>query len=263
MVHEASTPQDRHAPWTFRLKNRFTLWRGRRAERRVFSRSRTVIANSFKTRDEVVTHYGVSPEQVEVVYLGIDPAEFPLMTTKQREAARTALGVAAGQILLAFVGALGFDSNKGFDTLLKSLTLLRCPLAKFKVVAAGEGRLDYWKKSADSLGLAPVVQFVGKTTRVAELLGAADLLVSPSRYDSYGLTVHEAICCGTPAVVSPNAGVAERFPKSLSGLILSDPDDAYDLARRIEDGWDRLPVLRAEVGDFGRELRSRTWQDVA
>src|SRR5262245_45761949 len=62
MVHEAFTPHDRHAPWTFRLKNRFTLWRSRRAERRVFSRSRTVIANSFKTRDEVVTHYGVSPE---------------------------------------------------------------------------------------------------------------------------------------------------------------------------------------------------------
>ena len=42
----------------------------------------------------------------------------------------------------------------------------------------------------------------------------ADALVSPTRYEAYGLAVQEALCCGLPAIVSAEAGVAERIPPS-------------------------------------------------
>jgi len=38
--------------------------------------------------------------------------------------------------------------------------------------------------------------------------------------------VHEALCCGLPAIVSASAGVAERYPADRLGLLLANSDDA-------------------------------------
>ncbi len=73
---------------------------------------------------------------------------------------------------------------------------------------------------------------VGFTNRVSDILAAADVLVSPVRYESYGLNVQEAICCGVPAIVSRAAGVAERYPTELSDLLLPDPNDAWTIWQR-------------------------------
>jgi glycosyltransferase involved in cell wall biosynthesis len=131
-------------------------------------------------------------------------------------------------------------------------------------VAAGEGsRLAWWQARFAREGLGSRARLLGFTRRVFDLLAAADLLVSPVRYEAYGLNVQEAICRGVPAVVSANAGAAEQYTPDLAPLILPDPDDADDLARRLlvwradPDGWRRrfLPVSEA--------LRSYTWADMA
>src|SRR5437667_7458649 len=77
------------------------------------------------------------------------------------------------------------------------------------------------------------VRFLVFTEEVHELLVAADLLVSPVRYESYGLNVQEAICCGVPAIVTASAGVAERYSADLRELLLPDPENANDLAMRL------------------------------
>ena len=59
------------------------------------------------------------------------------------------------------------------------------------------------------------VRFLGYRKDLAQLLQASDALIAPTRYDSYGLGVHEALCCGLPALVSAGAGVAERYPERL------------------------------------------------
>ena len=90
-----------------------------------------------------------------------------------------------------------------------------------------------------------------------------DGLISPTRYDSYGLNVQEALCCGLPALVSASAGVAERYPESLRSLLIPDPDDASDLAARIRR-W-RRGVGRhwPELESFSGALRDYTWNDMA
>src|SRR5205807_4892796 len=82
-------------------------------------------------------------------------------------------------------------------------------------------------------GLADRIRLVGFTDRVFDLLAAADLLVSPVRYEPYGLNVQEAVCRGVPSVVSACAGVAEEYPADLADMLLPDPDDATDLAARL------------------------------
>jgi glycosyltransferase involved in cell wall biosynthesis len=84
--------------------------------------------------------------------------------------------------------------------------------------------------------------------------------VSPTRYEAYGLGVHEALCCGLPAIVSADAGVAERYPPDLADLLLPDPDDDADLAGRLRRCRAEMP--RERVRDLSARLRSYTWDDM-
>jgi glycosyltransferase involved in cell wall biosynthesis len=89
------------------------------------------------------------------------------------------------------------------------------------------------------------------------------LLVSPTRYEPYGLNVHEALCCGLPALVSASAGVAERYPAALGEWLLPDPDDAADLAARLR-AWRSDPqAYRARVAPLSEVLRARSWSQCA
>jgi glycosyltransferase involved in cell wall biosynthesis len=63
------------------------------------------------------------------------------------------------------------------------------------------------------------VRFLGFRTDVPEIPSALDGLVHP-RYEAAGLSVHEALCRGLPAIVTACAGVAERYPADLRHCLL-------------------------------------------
>jgi glycosyltransferase involved in cell wall biosynthesis len=163
---------------------------------------------------------------------------------------------------LAFVGALG-DRRKGFDTLFEAwCRLVRDPGwdARLAVVGAGAA-LGYWRKAAAAL--AGSISFLGFRRDVSVILQACDALVSPVRYEAYGLSVQEAICCGLPAFVTRSAGVAERYPAELAELLIPDPDDAADLADRLRRWRSRADGAPAALAAFSERLRATTWDDMA
>jgi glycosyltransferase involved in cell wall biosynthesis len=264
MVHHACAGADRGAPWSFRLKHRLTRVRDRRRERRALRASSLVVANSHKTRRELLDLVGLPAERIRVVHLAAHAEQFRPASPEERRAARLALSLSPDEAVLLFVGALGYDRNKGLDTLLlawRRLADAGLPLGRLLV--AGGGRLPFWQRQVDELGLTRQVRFVGHTEGIAGLMHAADVLVSPTRYDAYGLAVHEALCCGLPALVSQAAGVAERYPPELQDLVLPDPEDVEDLARRIARCRESLESFRRRAAAFGAVLRSRSWHDVA
>src|SRR5262249_58491185 len=88
VVHKAYHCCDDGAPWVFRLKNRLLRANDRRRERKAVALSPLVLANSHKTRREVIDLLGVPAERVRVVYLGTDPVLFRPATPQERVAAR-------------------------------------------------------------------------------------------------------------------------------------------------------------------------------
>ncbi|HEX2190670.1 MAG TPA: glycosyltransferase family 4 protein [Longimicrobiaceae bacterium] len=263
-VHHAWASPDRGAPLWFRAKNRVLGAVARRQERDRVPAARVVLANSELTRRQLIDLLGVEPGRVHNVYLGSDPA-WGLPSARERADARAWLGAPADRPLVAFVGALGYDARKGFDTLLAAWKLLCAdPAWDADLVAAGGGRgIRRWEAEVERLGLGGRVRLLGFTHRVPELLAAADLLVSPVRYEAYGLNVQEALCRGLPVVVSGRAGIAERFGDDLAEMILPDPEDAAGLAARLRrwraagDGW------RRSVQPLGATLRAHTWREMA
>lgn len=236
----------------------------RRQEAGVLRQCPLVIANSHKTKKDLIEHLGLSADRARVVYLGVDAGCFDPPVPADRGEARRRLGLMDDDLALAFVGVLGFDRNKGFDTLLAACRLLAGrELPSLTLLAAGGGQLEYWRGEAAALGLGDRVRLLGAIDYVPDLLAAADLLVSPTRYDAYGLAVHEALCRGTPAIVSRAAGIAERYPSQLGSLLLDDPNSAPELARRIVAWFGRRDELRPAVDQFGAELRAWTWDDMS
>jgi glycosyltransferase involved in cell wall biosynthesis len=98
------------------LKARVSQHYYRYTERRAVRRARLVIANSQRTREDLLQATAIPAGRVHVVYLGSDPERFHPVPPAERQAARAALGWAAPRRVALFVGALG-DRRKGFDSL--------------------------------------------------------------------------------------------------------------------------------------------------
>lgn len=264
-VHAAWEPRIPRAAGPRALKAALARRLDLRAERLSLERARLVVANSESTRSVLVDCLGVAPERVRVIYYGCDPERFRPPSDTERSEALGSLGWTDGRPALAFVGALG-DLRKGFDTLLDAWKRLASEPswdARLAVVGSGPS-LPLWRARAAEAGLeGRSIEFLGFRADVPRVLWACDGLVSPTRYEAYGLNVHEALCRGVPALVSARAGVAERFPPELGGWRIDDPEDPAELAGRIRlwrAGLDRpQPALDA----LSRRLRARTWDHMA
>jgi glycosyltransferase involved in cell wall biosynthesis len=262
-VHAAWPVHDDGAPAWAKVKHRAWKALARRQERAALRVARVVIANSHATSQALIDARLVDGERVNAVYLGSDSSWDPAGPA-ERMAARAAFGIRDGDRVAAFVGTLGFDLNKGFDVLWEAWSRLASAggWEATLIVAGAGGRLPFWRRQAERAGLGDRVQFLGATARVREVLAAADLLVSPVRYEAYGLNVQEALCRGAAVMVTSSAGIVERFDRGLDGSVLPPNPTGELLADRLRawstdvEGWRR----RAE--STAAKLRARSWDDM-
>jgi glycosyltransferase involved in cell wall biosynthesis len=207
---------------------------------------------------------GIAEVRAQVVLLGSDPVRFGPVSGTERDAARRALGCRGDRPFVGFIGALG-DRRKAFDTVFGSWTILckrRDWDATLVVVGAG-AELPAWQQRSRESGLSDRIHFLGFRADVPDVLAALDSLVHPARYEAYGLSVHEALCRGVPALVSATAGVAEQYPAALAELLICDPDDAGELADRLTSWRRDIERFRSMVAPVSATLRERTWDAMA
>lgn len=263
-VHHAWQPEHREGPLWFRGKQALSTWLVLRRERKAGRVARSFITNSDRTTRDVVERLGVDPRRVHTVYLGSE-TEWGAVTPAERAASRKALQIPEARPVAVFIGSLGLDRRKGFDTLLEAWRIL-CGDEQWDVdlLVAGSGHsLPLCREMVTRWKLEHRIRILGFSDRVRELLAAADLLVSPVRYEAYGLNVQEAICRGIPAIVSAGAGVAERYSPEDAGLLLPDPENVDDLVARLKAWRSNMHHWQARFQDLGEKLREYGWQDMA
>ncbi|HWZ46211.1 MAG TPA: glycosyltransferase family 4 protein [Candidatus Saccharimonadales bacterium] len=263
-----------HAAWEGRVEQSSWLahirqWPCRSADLRAESRSlrmaRVMVANSEQTRVKVIENLDISPGRVRTIYFGTDTRVFHPATPAEKLMARARLGWPANVLTASFVGSFGYDGRKGFDILFAAWQQL-CSDASWDVdlVAVGGGSdAARWQSEAERLGLSKRIRMPGFTKNIAEILHATDVLVHPAFYEPYGLSAHEALCCGIPVLVTRSAGVAERYPTALSDLLLNDPPSIPDLVQRLRMWRAQTAAYRSRSEAFGSTLRQRTWKDMA
>ena len=263
-VHAAWRTQDDQAPAWFKAKNRAMKVFARRQELYALRQARFVVANSKKTKRDLAKLVGIPEANIRTIYPGTDPKskDFGL---NERMSARAWLGKSGQKPIIAFVGAMSHDNNKGFDTLWAAWQRL-CAVQSWDadlVAAGGGGAVPGWRKRIAEAGLADRTCVLGFTDRVNDLLAACDLLISPVRYEAFGLNVQEALAGGIPAIVSAAAGVAELYPSYLKDLLLPDPEDVEDLVERLISWRANMSYWKARITPLSRELRAYSWEDMA
>jgi len=208
-------------------------------EYEVLKHSDHLIAESQASKDHMVQDYGVNPERIEIIPCGVDTS---LFHPRDRQRARHRLGLSGGPILL-FIGRL--QPLKGIDILLQCAYEVRHRHDDVQVLIVGGGvdsndpheRQERERLHAlmRQLGLAEHVRFIDAQPQeaLAYYYAAADVLVMPSHYESFGMVVLEAMACGTPVVASHVGGLASTVLQGQTGF-LAPVGDAQAFARSIE-----------------------------
>lgn len=198
-------------------------------EQRLFQspRLRLVIANSRQVQREIQAHYQVAPENLRVIYNGLDRRRFsPDAVRIRRPVISAELGLSGAECPIVFVGS-GF-ARKGLAFLLQALARLNDPRSLLLVV--GQGRTEPYQRLARRLGIAPQVRFFGPQAQVEQFYAAAAVVALPTIYDPCSNVVLEALGCGRPVVTTAANGAAEFITPGENGVILARPDDLDGLA---------------------------------
>lgn len=206
-----------------------------------------LIVNSAEVQRAVANSYRVSEGSIDLVTLGVDVDKFDAARSR-REAVRARLGIGPTEVVVLYVCRLVTEKRPGLFLDVAREVVEQHPHARF--VLAGDGTL------ASSLArrvredeLEDRVLLTGFVDDLEGLYGAADVFVSTSGYEGFGLAVAEAMAAGLPVVVVDVGGVGDVVGEagvlvrdhSLSSLVeavrsvLADPQVADQLAALSRD----------------------------
>ena len=132
----------------------------------------------------------------------------------------------------AAVKALGrFAHKKGFDVLLHAVAHAAAQGVPFRVEIGGDGpERASLKALAARLGIGDRVTFCGWIEDVETFLADADLFVLPSRIESFGIVILEAMACGVPIVATRVSGPLATLDEDTALLVPSDDPAAMAAA---------------------------------
>ncbi|MGN6758442.1 MAG: glycosyltransferase [Thermomicrobiales bacterium] len=221
-------------------------------ERRLIGEVDAIVAANARERAEMTWWYGQHTPKIHDIPCGID---LDLFQPGDRAAARAALGFDAAPVVL-FVGRI--DPVKGLEFLLDGYAALRATwtdgapprlvIVGGDLTPAGLGDdLARIHAQAAAKGIADGITFAGSQPheRLPEYYHAADLVVVPSRYESFGLVAVEGMACGTPVVASRVGGLPYTVEDGINGFLM--PYGAVDQLAAASAHVLRDPALWAHL----------------
>ena len=234
-----------------------------RAEVAVIGCCDAICASNPVEADQLVELYGAAADRIELVPPGVDHAFF---SPGDRAGARAALGLDDRPTLL-FVGRI--QPLKGLTIAVSALAELAEPTARLLVVGGpsgtdGPAELERVHQMIDDLDLRDRVEFVEPQEhhRLSTYYRAADVVVVPSRSESFGLVALEAAACGVPVVAAAVGGLRTLVEDGISGHLV-DSRRPTDFAERV-DALLADPDRAAAMGAAAAELADRyAWSTTA
>lgn len=161
---------------------------------------------------------------------------------------RTALGYGPTDVVFLFVGRLQ-DAHKGVSDALRAVAECGDSNVRLLVVGDGPDRATLEHLAAKA-GLSDRVTFVGYVGDPRPMLGAANVLIHPARFEAFGLSLAEAMFANLPVVATNTGGIPYVVADGETGLLVA-PGDISSLVSAI----DRLAGdsnLRRAMGQAGR-----------
>jgi len=241
-------------------------WRDR-AEAEIIGCSDAVCVSCVEEEEQFRRLYGDPRGRIEIVAPGVEHAFF---APGDRRGARGAIEMPGTNPLIVFVGRI--QPLKGPDVAIQALADLhrRGHRTASLIIVGGASGEDGDTEThrahdlVDELDLHDRVQFVEPQPHhvLSSYYRAADIVIVPSRSESFGLVALEAAACGTPVVASAVGGLLSLVDDGITGRLIAGRNPAdYGAAMAEILGDDEL---RDAMGVAARERASHyTWHAAA
>jgi D-inositol-3-phosphate glycosyltransferase len=231
-----------------------------RAEAEIVQCADAICVSCPEEEEQFRLHYGDPQGRLEIIAPGVEHAFF---APGDQAGARRALGFDVDRPLLLFVGRI--QPLKGPDVAIRALAELGDPRATLVIVggASGpDGDIETRRATAlvDELGLHDRVRFVPPQPHhiLSTYYRAADVVLAPSRSESFGLVALEAAACGVPVVASAVGGLISLVDDGRTGRLIDGRDPA-DFARAVSEILGDDHVRAAMRGAAVARARNYTW----
>lgn len=204
-------------------------------ETEIMAQTDWLVAATPLERAQMTWLYGAEPEKIRVIPCGVD---LNLFNSIQSTEARAQLGLPEDHQLMLFVGRI--EPLKGIDTLLRAMALVVRDFLNWQerlclsIIGgnpdggsdAVNDEMERLKRLRAELGIGDLVVFLGAQDQdtLNVYYSAAEMVVMPSHYESFGMVALEAMACGTPVVASKVGGLAFTVQDGITGFHVPDRD---------------------------------------
>ncbi len=239
-------------------------------EQQAMDNAARVIAATPAEFEQLTTLYSINAKKINIIPPGVDNSHFyPI----PKDEAKAVIGIPQDSCMLLFVGRL--EPLKGVDTLIKAIALLKDEyhqnLCRYHLAIIGGdpdgcpedpySEIYHLRNLCHELGLDETVVFLGKRDQstLPYYYSAAEMLVMPSFYESFGMVALESMACGTPVVASHTGGLAYLIQNGVTGFTVKG-GDVKALAKRLSQ-LVLDPQLRNQIGEQAAQYaKSYAWE---
>jgi UDP-glucose:(heptosyl)LPS alpha-1,3-glucosyltransferase len=182
---------------------------------------RKLFTNSHMVRNQVLEHYAVDPDKIQVIHNGVEWNEMAsdfFEWEKGRKEGLNKFFLDKSHFHFLFIGN-GY-LRKGLDKLLLALAQLKNESFHLSVIGK-DNKMDLYKAKAVQLGLKDRVHFFGPSQEIRLFYQLADCLVIPSFYDPFANVTVEALAMGLFVLSSKQNGGHEILNSS-NGAVIED-----------------------------------------
>jgi UDP-glucose:(heptosyl)LPS alpha-1,3-glucosyltransferase len=220
-------------------------------ERRGITRAKPfILPVSSLVRDELLRVYDLPGNRTRIIHPGIDREKFEHPGNSLREEMRAHYGFTRDDTVVLFAG-MNFEIKR-LDLLMEAVAAAGRgrPGAGPVLLVAGRGDSRRYAARAAELGIAGRVVFTGVVDDMAACYASADLFAMPSRFDTFGLVVLEAMSSGLPVIITDRTGAKDLVTPGREGFVLpvdAPPSEFGECICRLMDR-----DLRIEMGRLAK-----------
>lgn len=200
-----------------------------------------LIAATPAEEQQLIDLYGADPQKIAIIPPGVDTEHFAPM---DQRTAKGMVGIPPQRKNILFAGRI--EPLKGIDTLLDAMALLQQRHADHLdntcvTIIGGnpwaetlDEEMERLQQMRNELGLEDLVAFAGARDQALLPIyyAAAEMVVMPSHYESFGMVALEAMAMGTPVIASEVGGLAHLVKDGVNGYLVPKRDPTA-LAARI------------------------------
>ena len=225
-------------------------------------RLQMIMPVSCLAKEEFLKNYNVPEFKVQVNPPGIDSKRFSDLDSKLcRQEVLQRHGLSPDDIVVLFV-SMNFELKR-LDLVLKGIADLSAPQNKklsLKLLVVGKGDTRRFTALARDLGIAEQVIFAGVTREIEKYYLASDIFTMPSKFDTFGLAVLEAMTAGLPVIITRTVGARDLVESGVSGFVLSENPSVSEMTTALDVLMNR--DKRLHMGEHGRQVAlQHTWKN--